>query len=1529
MDDQQLIVIPDGKGEVTLLDTEGGILVEHGEYSVTIPSGGQHVTQAQTQQHVVYTTQQAVVQPRVVYSPQPQQVYQVASAHPQQVTGIPQGRTIIASSGPASNEIQQQAPDIQIQNASPSKKLSLTEYRSRQKVSQDLKQQQQQTTSTTIVAQATPHGIGEEVRMVPVSVNANNRQQYCFLQQSDGKKFLYPVDMNMKVSICTPSTATSATTTISKPPQLAANNSPVLIVKQDGEGMRSSSSPVQPQSSLNSPSPSPTKIITSGISTTKPPIQEQTIHSTASPEESDKEQSEKPVYVQGRAALCSHCGILSEDLVRCQRCNFRLPANVRTMSHPNAITSTKNNALETQVVSRGVTVTTHVGKQTGGGLKRAGDKRGAASPAQKPKGRCRGRGKIYEEPEIVSLSSDEDEDKKPSSSAGAHGVGVADGRTYSRLPNRGPPEPISHKEPIITEDMENFEDAVEQDVGGPVTGGGLPDIQSITDGTLKGPYTSIHCRSIRIGSYKVMPRDRMLIMPQGIKIKVPSILDNSSIVTFDIPIKSIVKVLAHFGKSLPVFFLYLKPSLAESIRRTLKMTDKNGLYFDPCSYDEAHKRITILPDRMTDETKMMIKDILTMTGSTSKGKLEELDIKEANEILIRSSPTEVQTYVRKPVGSSPSETKTIIIYPPPPQKGGISITTDDYACLEEEQFLNDVIIDFYLKWLLQSKLSEIHRTRTHVFSTFFYKRLTSKPKKGRRPHAIEDDPKLSAAEKRHARVKSWTKNVDIFEKDFIVIPINEHAHWFLAIICYPGLSGPIRISDGQPISRTAVEKPRKRRSTRPRNRIEQIPIIDDGEWSDRDEAEGEEDELEEDDEEEDPPPNKKSKVEGEPPEESDQTITESNTPQSIRQPCILIFDSLSGANRVRIVATLRDYLTVEHKVRKNSEKLFNRDTMKGACPRVPQQMNYSDCGIYTLQFAESFFEHPLKDYTFPIRTLGEWFPQEVVRGKREAIARLIKSLMEQHNPNHESIVLPDISFGSEDRKDASTGSDTATPVTSSENKLPQPNQDDEEVPSLERDAGETKYDSSLSGKEPSDGIAKDLCDGSESVHGSSKLLSDECKSSSHVLKMSDVKDEGVHNVPGSTVKVVPNMSIAENASETLRKPLVSVSRIGSGGVGHIHSKGLQQSLKGPLSSLQEKRNTIIYESDEDIFPKREKKKVAGKGSVVSGNSLTLLQEEYCDEDDLLEGDSGESSNYVNMVGNSGLVRVSSNNSSTMKVERVVYMSEKNGVSEQMVSQVRTVKQSPATYENKAKLINGTFERGNQMVQMVPSAQGLSATNMGEIGKDFKVHSQMTSISQKQSLSVVNNTSFTFRNVCSKSSLSTTVQSMSQRLSSQHQKHIDVGLPVSSTSNYMDSDSGVKTVETSGGTSIIDEDTEEVLFIMPVVNNTGNQSKSRLQPDDEGSLSGSPIVRTTPLSVQDLDVRSVGNRRLAGVSGSPPRAGSSSPTFSGSQSVFRLSERVSSSGRTIAPPKRYLEEDDEVFQKKRRDKPIPGKTRVVR
>lgn len=73
------------------------------------------------------------------------------------------------------------------------------------------------------------------------------------------------------------------------------------------------------------------------------------------------------------------------------------------------------------------------------------------------------------------------------------------------------------------------------------------------------------------------------------------------------------------------------------------------------------------------------------------------------------------------------------------------------------------------------------------------------------------------------------------------------------------------------------------------------------------------------------------------------------------RPCILIFDSLAGASRSRVIATLRDYLTCEYKAKLIREKIFNKDSIKCACPKVPQQTNFTDCGLYLLQYVESFF----------------------------------------------------------------------------------------------------------------------------------------------------------------------------------------------------------------------------------------------------------------------------------------------------------------------------------------------------------------------------------------------------------------------------------------------------------------------------------------------------------------------------------------------------------------------------------------------
>uniref|UniRef100_A0A061R5Y6 Sentrin-specific protease 7 n=1 Tax=Tetraselmis sp. GSL018 TaxID=582737 RepID=A0A061R5Y6_9CHLO len=116
-----------------------------------------------------------------------------------------------------------------------------------------------------------------------------------------------------------------------------------------------------------------------------------------------------------------------------------------------------------------------------------------------------------------------------------------------------------------------------------------------------------------------------------------------------------------------------------------------------------------------------------------------------------------------------------------PQGGGrdsVVVFAEDLSRLDPEEFLNDNVIDFYMKTLWKG-LDPAVAARCHFFNSYFYKKLTEK----------SDSPGASGAElhaQRHERVKRWTKSTDIFSKDFLFIPIHDAFHWSLVIVCHPG-----------------------------------------------------------------------------------------------------------------------------------------------------------------------------------------------------------------------------------------------------------------------------------------------------------------------------------------------------------------------------------------------------------------------------------------------------------------------------------------------------------------------------------------------------------------------------------------------------------------------------------------------------------------------------------------------------------------------------------------------------------------------
>ncbi|KAJ3405519.1 hypothetical protein HDV05_006534, partial [Chytridiales sp. JEL 0842] len=124
---------------------------------------------------------------------------------------------------------------------------------------------------------------------------------------------------------------------------------------------------------------------------------------------------------------------------------------------------------------------------------------------------------------------------------------------------------------------------------------------------------------------------------------------------------------------------------------------------------------------------------------------------------------------------STNSTDIVLVYP---QKGKSSVTIyrDDMRRLNDGEFLNDTLIEFFLKYI-SIELCPERDEKFYIFSTFFYQQLTQK----------DDTAKYSkpSPETAYNRVRRWTKGVDIFAKELIFVPINEHMHWYLAVIVNP------------------------------------------------------------------------------------------------------------------------------------------------------------------------------------------------------------------------------------------------------------------------------------------------------------------------------------------------------------------------------------------------------------------------------------------------------------------------------------------------------------------------------------------------------------------------------------------------------------------------------------------------------------------------------------------------------------------------------------------------------------------------
>ncbi|XP_053705004.1 sentrin-specific protease 1 [Synchiropus splendidus] len=91
---------------------------------------------------------------------------------------------------------------------------------------------------------------------------------------------------------------------------------------------------------------------------------------------------------------------------------------------------------------------------------------------------------------------------------------------------------------------------------------------------------------------------------------------------------------------------------------------------------------------------------------------------------------------------------------------GLSLTRKDLQTLSNLNWLNDEVINFYMNLLVErSKDPDLPSVNT--FNTFFYPKLRSSG---------------------YSAVRRWTKRMDIFSKDILLVPVHLGVHWCLSVV---------------------------------------------------------------------------------------------------------------------------------------------------------------------------------------------------------------------------------------------------------------------------------------------------------------------------------------------------------------------------------------------------------------------------------------------------------------------------------------------------------------------------------------------------------------------------------------------------------------------------------------------------------------------------------------------------------------------------------------------------------------------------
>ncbi|PQE24189.1 Ulp1 protease family protein [Rutstroemia sp. NJR-2017a BVV2] len=326
-----------------------------------------------------------------------------------------------------------------------------------------------------------------------------------------------------------------------------------------------------------------------------------------------------------------------------------------------------------------------------------------------------------------------------------------------------------------------------------------------------------------------------------------------------------------------------------------------------------------------------------------------------------------------------------IIYPATGKKTA-TVDKQDIERLDEGEFLNDNLIMFYLYWLEQHHTNLANRVYVH--NTFFYASLTNTAKGNRGIN--------------YEAVQRWTAKVDLPSYDYIIVPVNEHTHWYVAIICNASrlleseAKSPTQSLEESATSikeQTAIPSEQILISPSPKpsavlnvdndvgGGISQLSLQETGSTAGMDEQKNEENspsdtfprnhglpaELPEGDSRHgidisavSPPDNlRPHSSAGElktPVTKGRKKISHPPRVYDPKEPRIITFDSLGMAHSATC-RNLRDYIVREINTR-TGVSVTPPKSLGMTAKNIATQNNYCDCGVFLLGYMEEFFARP-------------------------------------------------------------------------------------------------------------------------------------------------------------------------------------------------------------------------------------------------------------------------------------------------------------------------------------------------------------------------------------------------------------------------------------------------------------------------------------------------------------------------------------------------------------------------------------------